>query len=362
MRHIDLCSGIGGFSLAARWIGWETIQFVEIDKFCQKVLSKNFPGTPIHDNLKTFDATKFLGFNGILTAGYPCQPFSQAGKRQGENDERHLWPEVFRIIQECHPAWVVCENVAGHVSMGLDAVLADLEGEDYACQAIIIPACATGAPHRRDRVWIVAYASGERRDDGRNYRQGRYLQGDERFTSEGKPQREGRESGRYAHGEACANEFGSALEGGIVGEGERTSRPVTKCDQDVIRHTDSQRQSQPEGAIRKVGRRAGDTSQDAFDAASERLPDWAGGTFRQPSPLTEFERSDGERKEREVERYICNLDDGLSARLVRDRVNKLKALGNAVVPQVAYQIFQAIEATRKGVFTCRISHQNNNGN
>ena len=162
MTHIDLCSGIGGFALAARWIGWQTIQFCEIDAFCQKVLAKNFQEVPIHGDLKTFNAAKFLGFDGILTAGYPCQPFSQAGKRQGEKDERHLWPEVLRIITECRPAFVVCENVVGHVALGLDQVLSDLEGKGYKSQPFVIPACAVGAPHRRDRVWIVGYANGDR--------------------------------------------------------------------------------------------------------------------------------------------------------------------------------------------------------
>ena len=157
MRHVDLFSGIGGFALAARWAGLETIQFVEIDPFAQRVLRKNFPDVPIHTDIRDFDATQFQR-TFLLTGGYPCQPFSQAGKRGGEGDDRHLWPEMLRVIRECRPTWVLAENVAGHITMGLDTVLVDLESEDYSTRTFVIPACATDAPHRRDRVWIVAYS------------------------------------------------------------------------------------------------------------------------------------------------------------------------------------------------------------
>lgn len=162
MNHLDLCSGIGGFALAARWMNWQTIAFCERDKFCQKVLKKHWPEVTIYDDLTTFNASEFMGRVDILTAGYPCQPFSQAGKRMGAEDDRHLWPEVRRVITECRPRWIVCENVAGHITMGLNDVLTDLESEGYTAQAVVIPACATGAPHRRDRVWIIANANDSR--------------------------------------------------------------------------------------------------------------------------------------------------------------------------------------------------------
>jgi DNA (cytosine-5)-methyltransferase 1 len=161
MTHLDLFSGIGGFALAARWAGFETVQFVEIEPYAQKVLAKNFPDVPIHDDIKTFSADEFYGV-GLLTGGYPCQPFSQAGKRRGKEDDRHLWPEMFRIIKECRPTWICCENVVGHIKLGLDEVLTDLENEGYSCQSFVIPACAKDAPHRRDRLWIVANSLGQR--------------------------------------------------------------------------------------------------------------------------------------------------------------------------------------------------------
>ena len=160
-EHLDLFSGIGGFALAARWNGLRTIQFVEYEPYAQKVLKKNFPDVPIHDDIKDFNATKFRQ-PFLCTGGYPCQPFSNAGLRRGEKDDRHLWPEMLRVIQECRPTWVLAENVAGHITMGLDQVLSDLEGEDYACQPFVIPACAKDASHRRDRVWIVAHANEQR--------------------------------------------------------------------------------------------------------------------------------------------------------------------------------------------------------
>jgi DNA (cytosine-5)-methyltransferase 1 len=155
VKHLDLFSGIGGFALAARWVGIETVQFVEFDPYAQKVLAKNFPDVPIHGDIHDFKADEFCGV-GLLTGGYPCQPFSLAGERRGKEDDRHLWPEMLRIIREARPDWVLAENVAGHVSMGLDEVLSDLENEGYTTQTLIIPACAKDAPHRRDRVWIIA--------------------------------------------------------------------------------------------------------------------------------------------------------------------------------------------------------------
>ena len=156
MRLLDLFSGIGGFSYAAEKLvgGYKTVAFCEMDEFCQKVLQKHWPEIPIYDDVRTLDATR-LGRIDIVTGGYPCQPFSQAGKRQGEKDERHLWPEMLRIIKSCKARYVVAENVAGHVNMGLDQVLTDLEDQGYTTRPIIIPACAKNAPHRRDRVWII---------------------------------------------------------------------------------------------------------------------------------------------------------------------------------------------------------------
>ena len=156
LRHLDLFSGIGGFALAARWAGFETIGFCEIDKYSQKVLAKNCPGIDIHDDIKTFKADEFCGV-GIITGGFPCAPVSTAGKRRFKNDDRWLWPEMFRVIGEAKPDWVIIENVAGVIKMGLQDVLFDLESRaGYKCQTFAIPAVSLGARHERSRIWVVA--------------------------------------------------------------------------------------------------------------------------------------------------------------------------------------------------------------
>ena len=168
MKLLDLFAGIGGFSLAAHWMGWETVGFVEWDKYNQKVLAKNFPNTPIHGDITTYHGT--LHEADIITGGFPCQPFSNAGKRKGANDSRYLWPKMLRVVREVQPSCVVGENVAGIYSMDngsvFEQVCADMEGEGYSVQAFRIPACATGAPHRRDRWWFCAVKNPDSSRDG----------------------------------------------------------------------------------------------------------------------------------------------------------------------------------------------------
>ncbi|MMZ52775.1 putative BsuMI modification methylase subunit YdiP [compost metagenome] len=169
MRMLDLFSGIGGISLAADWAGIETVAFCEIEPFPQKVLRKNWPGIPIFEDVTKLSKQTLTEAGvidddhsiDIICGGYPCQPFSNAGKRQGQADDRHLWPEMFRLVRELRPTWVVGENVAGHISLGLDDVLADLESEGYQARAFVLPATAVGAPHRRERVFIVAHSGSE---------------------------------------------------------------------------------------------------------------------------------------------------------------------------------------------------------
>jgi DNA (cytosine-5)-methyltransferase 1 len=160
MTHGSLFSGIGGFDLAAQWCGWTNVFQCEIDPFCRRVLKYHWPNTELYENVKTTNFTKYRGKIDIISGGFPCQPFSTAGKRKGTEDDRHLWPEMLRVIREVQPAWVVAENVSGLLTQqrGLvfERVCADLEGEGYEVQPFIVPACAVNAPHRRDRVWIVA--------------------------------------------------------------------------------------------------------------------------------------------------------------------------------------------------------------
>ena len=172
MRVLDLFSGIGGFSLGLERAGMETVAFCEYDEKCRQVLTKHWPDVPQYNDVRTLTGEQ-LEQDGItvdiICGGFPCQPFSVAGQQKGEDDDRHLWPEVFRLVKEIRPTYCLLENVAGHINLGLDIVLADLESAGYQQQVFLIPACAVDAKHRRDRVWIVAYTKKLQRDGGGEY-------------------------------------------------------------------------------------------------------------------------------------------------------------------------------------------------
>ena len=166
MTHVSLFSGIGGIDLAAHWAGFKTIQFVERDPFCQKILAKHFPDIPIHDDITTFDAILFRGRVDLLSGGFPCQPFSVAGKQRSKEDDRYLWPEMLRVITQARPTWVVGENVPGIISLALDDCLLSLEAEGYATRTLVLPASGVGACHRRYRVFIIAHSQEQPSNDG----------------------------------------------------------------------------------------------------------------------------------------------------------------------------------------------------
>jgi len=286
MKMLDLFSGIGGFSLAAQWAGIETVQFVEIDPFCQRLLAKNFAGVPIHDDIRTFDGKPFRGRIDLLTGGFPCQPFSVAGKRRGAADDRYLWGEMFRVIQESKPSWVVGENVAGILSsLEFDGVLSDLESCGYEVETLVLPACAVNAPHKRERVWIIANAN---------------LQPCERGSQSQRPSSQGGES---------------------RSELSRSHAPLANA-QSRAERQQGRRESVSErggGQTRNVacrGRSFGDTNGD-YSAV--------GDGWRETQPL------------------LRRGDDGLSRQLDAIRRHRLKALGNAIVPQVVYPILKAIK-------------------
>lgn len=173
MKMLDLFSGIGGFSLAGKWAGIETVAFCENDLFCRKILKKHWPNVIKYMDIQNVENP---GHVDLITGGFPCQPFSVAGNKKGKNDARYLWPEFLRIITLSKPSWIVAENVTGIVGMELENILDDLEKEGYESQTFIIPACGANAPHRRDRVWIIANAMRKRCDDGIYYWETRYIQ------------------------------------------------------------------------------------------------------------------------------------------------------------------------------------------
>ena len=225
LRMLDLFAGIGGFSYAGEKLvgGFETVAFCEYDEHAQRVLRKHWPDTEIIRDIRELanDADRFRGMVDIITGGYPCQPFSLAGVRRGDQDDRHLWPEMLRVIQAVRPRWVIGENVAGHISMGLDTVLTDLEAAGYASRCYVIPAVAADAPHRRDRCWIVAHAGCQRQGAEVSRSGGQSIDG----TAQGQ-RTEARN--RFADGgEDVADTNREGLEGaewqGFEGRGERPS-------------------------------------------------------------------------------------------------------------------------------------------
>ena len=289
MRMLNLFDGIGGFALAGTWMGWKPVASVEIDPFCRKVLDYWFDYEHTYGDIKTVEFTPLRGQIDIITGGFPCQPFSNAGKQRGKDDDRYLWPEMLRAIREVQPRWVVGENVRGLLTnaggMVFEQVCADMEALGYEVQPLLIPACSVDAPHRRDRVWIVAHATGH---------------GNSRASGQaGATPR--RPYGYEVEQPVQRGEIRPAADPDCAGQQERNPAAV------------------PEGKGRNPRPRA------------EDIPGWS--RFPTQSP-------------------VCDGDDGVSLGLAgipfpKWRRESLKCLGNSIVPQVAYEIFKAIENTEK---------------
>jgi DNA (cytosine-5)-methyltransferase 1 len=328
--HIDLFTGVGGFAIAAGWAGFRTVAFCEIDPYCQALIKERFgavmadanssgqrrsdashevdrpalqgrrtsrnesgQGCPprLYGDIRTIDGTRYRGAD-LLTGGFPCQPFSVAGKRTGAADDRFLWPEMLRVINEARPAWVLGENVAGIVQMELDRVLSDLENLGYSCWPLVIPACAVDARHRRDRVWIVGHAECSK---------------------------------RWAH-----NEPGGYCEQGHHSQRQAASRTVKPSEAvaDGGKPGLAQRQEQPARKEQLATQRGGNPLRHSERAPSDILAERCGprGATCEPSLW-------------EPEPNVGRVAHGVSK-----RVDRLKGLGNAIVPQVAYEILRTIRA------------------
>jgi DNA (cytosine-5)-methyltransferase 1 len=352
----SLFSGIGGFDLGLERAGMVIKWQVEIDDFCNKVLEKHWPKVNRYRDIKELRGDELEPVD-LICGGFPCQPFSAAGKQRSKEDDRYLWPEMLRIIRAVRPNWIIGENVAGIVSLALDDVLSDLENEGYACQSFIIPACAVNAPHRRDRVWIIGNA--------KHY---------------GQPSSEERASGaarnRNASGEeeVCKPE-GSGGAWGIPSDHE-------------IRW-----QLQQEGALEEQrGWLSNSYKQASSDTESTgtwldkrrlwRLPEQTDQPDPAPDPYCPGLQTEGTAqqttgafeygnmaegglywKPTDTERWdtswipiaadFCRMDNGVSAGMDRSgrknyRAKRLKALGNAIVPQIVEIIGRAIIETEKG--------------
>ena len=297
--HASLFSGIGGAELAASWLGWNNVFHCEIQEFQRKVLEYWFPNSISYEDITKTDFSRWRGHIDVLTGGFPCQPFSVAGKRKGAEDNRYLWTEMLRAIRQIQPTWVVGENVAGILSMvqpgkevkvghtddlfdenfiyrteqqfTIDAICEDLEGAGYSVQPFVIPACAVGAPHRRDRVWIVAH----------------------RTDSRAESVQQGRKDGISQLG-TVADTKGAGSKRKLLGQQAQIQSDRQNCRIDK--------------------------------------PDFA--DFPTQSP-------------------VCRRDDGLPFRVAdltisfpRWRSKSIEALGNAIVPQVIYEIFKAIDSIK----------------
>ena len=342
MTHGSLFSGIGGFDLAAQWVGWENKFHCEWNEFGQKVLNYYWPNAEsFHDITKT-DFTKYDGTIDIISGGFPCQPYSVAGKRLGKDDERHLWPEMLRAIQEIKPRWVVGENVRGLVGWNeglvFHEVQSDLEAQGYEVQPFLIPAAGVNAPHKRDRVWFIAYANNKgRRSKFENISQengeiskwnndAESCDSDNKFTPDSESQRQPSQQTWSAE---LQSQIGEAL------YGRSSNTEIFKRDV-----ADSECIRLEHGSSSKEIRR-------------EKKEDIRGEEYKSSLSIETM----GYGCKSEWENFptvspICDGDDGLSSKLdsitfSKWRKESIKAGGNAIVPNVAFQIFKAIEEYEK---------------
>lgn len=374
MRHGSLFTGIGGFDLAASWMGWDNVFQVELSPFCNRVLQHYFPGADRHIDIRNFNGNNYHGTIDIISGGFPCQPFSVAGKRRGREDDRFLWPQAVRVIKSVRPRWIVLENVAGLLSVLepeslsdmeikaaqlfssgklhgtadktvlriqrriIGTILTDIRAAGYYLPSLsdgtpvilCIPACAQGAPHRRDRLWIVAHTDSDR---------------------------EGRIPGQV---DAAQPGQTTVFQYGI--DGSTASSPDTRPQSDP--DTDSHRQHRGYRQDEECGDESGEyarhdpepdhryaTDTNGSGLKGQRNGEWPDTKGRQPAPRpATHPRPDWTTWP--AQPPFCGRNDGLSTRLdnisfSKWRKESIHAFGNAIVPQVAFTIFQAIaEADR----------------
>ena len=308
MHHIDLCSGIGGFSLGFQQAGLsKPVLFCDTDAWCRKVLAKHWPDVQIAEDVKELanEPDRLIPAtnprNTILTAGYPCQPFSVAGKQRGTEDDRHIWPYISQIISRKRPAWCVFENVYGHIALGLDQVLADLEAQDYATRTFIVPACGVNAPHRRDRLWIIAHTNSHGEPDVT------------RFAEEGQ-----RLVGNTAHN----GRDGWAAQAGREGQAHQPDQPRPSVWGEPIRPSEDVADTDNEGSQGRLPR-GSDTERQGVDGYAR----CSGTAHRQPAK----------------DWWATEPAVGRVAHGIPRRVDRLKGLGNAIVPQIAQRIGETIK-------------------
>lgn len=345
MNHASLFSGIGGAEVAASKMGWQNLFHCEIQEFPRKVLDYWFPNSESYEDITKTDFRKWKGKIDVLTGGFPCQPFSLAGRRKGKDDYRYLWPQMLRAIREIQPTWVIAENVIGiktmvepgqEIKMGrtddlfeenylyrkesrftLEKICQDLEAAGYSVQPINIPACSVGAPHRRERIWIIAHRSDPRAETMQQKRKDRVL-------SAGSP--------TYSHRSGQRNR-------------QNQQKPFTRC-----------KSTANLGALRKkrtiansLRLRSNQVHQKVQFQVADGTKPYSIGMQRNGS--NSINKEENYWKEFPTQSPVCRGNDGipfdvdhLTISFPRWRQESIKAYGNAWVPQVAYEIFRAIEA------------------
>ena len=376
MTHGSLFSGIGGFEIAAQWMGWDNIFHCEWNEFGQKVLKHHFPKSISYEDITKTDFSIHRGTIDILTGGFPCQPYSTAGKRLGKEDERHLWPEMLRAIREIEPRWVVGENVRGLVSWSgglvFEEVCTDLEAQGYNIQPFLLPAASVNAPHRRDRIWFVAF-----KDTNNNgWRSFEWQEessiGQQRNSCTGDNERLRTDNDKIRSITNTNNDrTGYGLgqiqsENGKVSEWNNDAEPcnadkfndVTNSDGERSRKLTSEDKGWEDRRFDNNGENEYVTdsklirlehSTDTREVLSKKGKEYE-GKWNKPALPT---KANGNGYKSDWENFptvspICNGDDGLSDRLdaitfPKWRNESIKAGGNAIVPQVAHQIFKAIQ-------------------
>jgi DNA (cytosine-5)-methyltransferase 1 len=302
LTHASLFSGIGGFDLAAEWAGWENIFHCEWNPFGQKVLAHHFPNSKSYHDITKTDFSIHNGTVDVLTGGFPCQPYSSAGKRLGKADERHLFPEMLRAIKEIKPRWVVGENVRGLVSWNeglvFHEVYADLESEGYEVQSFLIPAAGVNAPHQRYRIWFVAYCNNQVRWGKENNIREWSIEKQESYDRNN-----------------VWDNIGSII----------TSGNVANSNDNQIKYSNNGASTKEKRILRWGKESDVSNSCNSYDVTNS-IGGW--DNFPTQSP-------------------ICSGNDGISDRLdgitfSKWRNESIKAYGNAIVPQVAFEIFKAI--------------------
>lgn len=343
MTHGSLFSGIGGFDLAAEWMGWENVFHCEWDEFCQKILKHYWPNAKSYGDITKTDFSEWRGRIDIVSGGFPCQPYSTAGKRKGKDDHRHLWPEMLRAITEIQPTWVVGENVPGLLNWNRGMVLAEIKADLEAAgfevfPPVMLPACGKNAPHRRDRLWIVAHAEKANSRNPLHTRSGRdgftgvrdvgiianaNQFGQTNGYAEPITDKQGFDNRSNSEENDANTESGGLERLGELGETIESGRAICTNERDSENNiTHPQRIGQP-------GSRGTEGQSDSKTFGNGKAS-WSDDDGKWPT-----------------ESPVCSRNDGVQPELVGITIPKhskesIKGYGNSVVPQIVYQIFKTL--------------------